>query len=122
MKYAKILAQQLSEFDNGIRNNCLNYKKWKKLIKYDGDYLRRNWERRLNSECKAIDRLLFTKYNCIFISKESHYKLCLYNLNTLYKICKKIEKKLGTNAMDTYNILKFRYKFTYLSQETLYKE
>ena len=122
MKYSKILGEQLSEFNNSIRNKCLSYKKWKKLIKYDSKYIKNKWERRINSECKAIDRFLFTKRNCLFgynINTDIHRKLCLINLNTLYKICKKLEKKLNVNSMDIYNNIKFKYKFTYISQETL---
>ena len=124
MKYSHILAKQLSKYEISIRKISFDYKKWKKLIKYDSEFIATNWKKRLNYDCKRIDAFLFTKYPCLcnynidpYINKE----LCYINMNTLYKICKKLDKKLKINAMDYYNhiLKKNKYKFTYMSHETL---
>lgn len=98
MKYSKKLKDKLEDYDKRIRKNSINYSYWKKLIKYEPDYVLAYWDRRLDKECINIDKLLFTngcfsgRYDTATIKEVA----CI-NLETLYKVCIKFVKEFTKN-------------------------
>ena len=77
MKYAKKLDDILSKYPWYVRIRCISYRKWKKMK------LPKNW--RL---CLIID----------FMKAPKH--LIDITLQTLYKICKRIQKRFKVNSLD----------------------
>lgn len=133
MKYSKRLAEQLGSYPPYIRRNCLQYKKWKKDIKTHPYYMTGCWKNKLVRECKKLDTLLYPCQNRQFhfptcsvvhtepIDPRIVRELCKINTDTMYKICKRLDKKLGINAFDYYCTLLRRnvFNFTHVSHETL---
>ena len=76
---------------------------------------------RLLRECRRLDAFLFPSCETNAIDPKMIYELCKINLNSMYKICKKLDKKLSVNALEYYCKLlrKSVFKFTYLSHDTL---
>lgn len=122
MKYSKYLINELKKYDSNTQKYCIKYKKWKKYIKHDKEYIIQEWKNKLNKECKYIDRLFYTScFNNYNISQKMLDQIAITNINTLYKLCKKLEKKLKVNGMEYLNeIIKSKqYKFTDIAFETL---
>lgn len=122
MKYAKILIDQLKLYDSQIKKQCLQYKKWKKEIKYNKEYIIRKWKSILIKECNSVDKMFYKScFNNFNLPKITLNHLSFININTLYKICKKLHKKLKVDSMEFLNeIIKSRkYKFTKIAYETL---
>ena len=123
MKYAHVLNKQLIKYAPYIQKKCLNYKYWKKSIKTNSEYVILYWKTMIHEQCKKLDKFLFKSNNVIIsilntcISNNLNTSLidtisCI-NLNTLYKICKKLQKKLSLNSLEFLNdiIKERRYKF-----------
>lgn len=125
MKYAHALTKQLSKYDPYINKLCLQYKPWKKLIKYSPEYTLINWKKNIINECKNVDNLLYCNKCKCFLNKKLDNNiiehLCFINVNTLYKICKKLQKKLNINALEYLDeIIKTRkFKFTQIAYQTI---
>lgn len=120
MKYAKYLMQELKKYNSKIQKHCFQYKKWKKYIKYKKEYISKKWKSKLIKECKYIDELFYT--SCFNnISQSILNQIAFINTNTLYKICKKLDKNLKLGAMEFLNeVIKSRkYKFTDIAFDTL---
>ena len=116
MKYAKELTQKLNTYSNHIRNKCLQYIKWKKLIKTSPSYVKLNWEKILLNDCKVTETL-FNKT----VKSDELLELSIINTNTFYKICKRLQKKLNISALDYMNFIikSHKYRFTACSCMTL---
>jgi len=116
MKYSKKLKDKLDGYNKRIRKNCINYSYWKKLIKYEQDYVLANWETRLDKECTNMDKLLFSN-GCFSIRYpiDTIKEIACINLNTLYKICKKLHKKLRISTTDYYRDLLHSRKYLFTS-------
>lgn len=122
MKYAKYLINELNKYDLNIQKHCIKYKKWKKYIKYNKDYIIHTWKSKLDYECKYIDKLFYKScFNNYNLSKNILNELSFINTNTLYKICKKLDKNLKVGSMDYLNkiIKSKKYKFTDIAFQTL---
>jgi hypothetical protein len=119
MKYSKRLANELQAYPQYIRERCLSYKTWKKDIKRYPYCIYGCWKNKLLRECKKLDAFLFPPYETL--DPKMVYEMCKINLNTLYKICKRLDKKLGVKAYNYYCMLldNNNFRFTYLSHETL---
>ncbi len=78
MKYAKKLDEILSRYPWYLRFRCISYRKWKKCVP-------NNWR-------------LWLLWDFLKSPK------CLFELNlmTLYKICKRLAKRLGLDSMEFY--------------------
>ncbi len=76
MKYAKKLDEILSRYPWYLRVRCISYRKWKKFTPT------KNWRLWLLWDFLKSPKRLFD-----------------LNLMTLYKICKRIEKRFGVEGM-----------------------
>lgn len=121
MKYSKRLANELQAYPSYIRERCLSYKTWKKDIKRYPYYMYGCWKNKVLRECKKLDVFLFPPLPHETLDTKIVHDLCKINLNTLYKICKRLDKKLGVKAVNYYCTLLNNniFRFTYLSHETL---
>lgn len=123
MKYAKELAEKLKNYSITIRNKCLSYKKWKKMIKNRPEYIIEKWQKLLNKDCLKTERLF--KHSCYScnktLDKSLEDELSIINSNTLYKICKRLQKLTNVNALEYLNsvIQSHKYTFTRCSTHTL---
>lgn len=90
--------------------HCIQYNALKHGIKKHPVYFKLFWKSILLGECKRFDK--------IKTPTESH---CLLNTDALYKISKKIEKKLGVKSLSFFkDIVKTRrFRFTSVSFVTL---
>lgn len=122
MKYAKELKAQLAEYGANIQGRCIDYRKWKKLIKTD-NCLTANWQSMLMTDCLYVDSLLHGRMSCFWfnLEKDDVRTLSLINTNTLYKICKRLQRELNVPSMEylNYIIRSHRFRFTKCSDETL---
>jgi hypothetical protein len=126
MKYAKVLNDKLKEFPDNIKNKCLPYKQWKKKISNDPIDIIETWQKQLYKQCNKINRLIFpTAFNNIIcfsnktdIGAKTRAELCDINSKTLYKICKKLEKKLEVPALEYIENLKYEFPFIQSAQKT----
>ena len=121
MKYNKEWKKyvDLDEIDLWL---AISYDKWKQRIKKGELHFKLNWRIKLEHECERIDNRLFNmgfvdKYIVMHqpVDNKEKIKVCELNKKTLYKICKKLDKKLlkSHDAMQWYvNISRNkRYKF-----------
>lgn len=132
MKYAHVLNKQLRNYEPYIHKHCLHYKKWKKLIKTNPEYLILHWKDMIHNECQKLDNFLYNssliniKNICFFnfnknsINNTIKDTISCINLNTLYKICKKLHKKLDINSLEYLDelIKNRKYKFTHIAYYT----
>lgn len=79
MKYAKKLDEILSRYPWYVRIRCISYRKWKKFTPS------KNW-----------------KLWLVFDLFKSPRELLSLNLQTLYKICKRLAKRFGLESMEFY--------------------
>lgn len=103
MKHGKTLAEWVHR--HHIRSDCiLSYKQWKKRMEYDSENLKLIWRSELIRECKEIDRRIFRSHIfCISQpNPEFQLELCDMNRQSVYKLCKKLQKKLNIPAMEWY--------------------
>lgn len=102
MKYGKELKNILSKYTILIRNLCISYKKWKKWKPLCGY----NWKLGIMIDCIKAN----------YAPKE----LYDINLKTLYKVCKRLQKRYDIPSMEYYNyITKIGiFKFTSVAKET----
>lgn len=123
MKYRKLLEQKLSIYNDENIKNCIQYKYWKKQIKKNPLFVKLFWKKLINSECKKLDKYLFEDKNEVIkkLNNQKFLLLCYINCDTLYKISKKINKKLNVNSLDYYKKLckKNIYKFLIECNETM---
>jgi hypothetical protein len=124
MKYGKKWRQDISELPTNARQVCIHYKCWKERI---ANCERSNWSQILEEECMMVDKYIFEKkfripFLCCgnMITPEAKLKMCEFNTRTLYKVCKKLDKKLQVPAMEWYThaIHTQKYKFVRSSQRT----
>lgn len=103
MKYNKTLKQLMSTDERFMElgAHTLSYDAWKKRIKNPTTHFRNNWHLYLANECAAIDDRIFSPRLfevccCMGQALTPEEKLLVSDLNkqTLYKICKRIDKKL----------------------------
>lgn len=120
MKYAKFLDEQLENFSSLDRVHCIPYRRWKMMIKCQPHFIKDHWKEILHDDCRRLNRYLYPIFR-----KDHHHAnfLGLVNTNTLYKICKKIDRHIGSdmNAVShmTETIKSKKYKFTKSSLMTL---
>lgn len=125
MKYASFLDEQLSVYPLDVRLKCINYHKWKLMIKGDPEFINRHWRKLIYKECKRTDNFLYPRYTCTTTPLPPAWlrHLSILNTDTFYKICKKIDKKIGpeSNALKYYSecIKRKKYIFTSISLDTL---
>lgn len=121
MKYNKEWKRciDLDEVDPWV---AISYDKWKQRIKEGHIHFKLNWKLKLEAECTRIDERLFGMGfidKCLVMhtkpSNAEKIKASDLNKRTLYKICKKLDKKLlkGRDAMNWYKcaISERRYMF-----------
>jgi hypothetical protein len=92
-----------------LSENCLDYKRWKKYAKRPPD--NSNIVRLLEHECERVDsvfrkhyrRCVRTKRSCLCqsnsVCKEDILLFAELNRNTLYKICKRLDKRVSPKPM-----------------------
>jgi len=130
MKYKKFLDDKLSIYPIEVRKYCIPYKYWKTKINNHPAFVKVFWKALLHRQCKRLDRFLSSSNydNCLTninnhnINNIIHETLCIINIDTLYKICKKIEKRIHVPALDYFFkdlCKKNAYKFLEASNETL---
>ncbi len=125
MKYSKQLATTLLELPICLRSVSLNYKSWKKRCKnctvQEAIVL-------LKQECDQVDRMFqkwydqwHSRYRSVICWKTSSVDPCItlqfaqINSTTLYKICKRLEKMLGTTiAMSWLASVRSSHVFAFL--------
>lgn len=78
MKYAKKLDEILSRYPWYVRIRCISYRKWKKHVPV-------NW-----------------KFWLLFDFLKTPKSLLSINLETLYKICKRLAKRFGLDSLEFY--------------------
>ena len=117
MKYGKFFSSHITSYPKYIQDHCIDYIRWKKIIK--GSIT--SWKSKLESDCYKLDRFLYPRIFRTRVPKNLMSNLCLFNTNTLYKICKKIDKMYNNGAMEYYKyVLKSRrFRFTSVSFATL---
>jgi hypothetical protein len=122
MKYRKVLTKKLSKYTNEITKYCLSYKYWKKQIKFRPKFIKIFWKLLLHKQCKRLDLFLFNKKTRL--ENQDLKELCHINIDTLYKICKKLKKVLKRDSMIFYmNMIKNNtYIFLIPSHDTLIYE
>lgn len=122
MKYSHVLQEALNDYNNKIKYYSISYKKWKKNIKYKPNFTKIFWKLSLKKDCDRINNFLFSylKNNNIY-DIDVIDNLCIINTDTLYKICKKLHKKLNISTTDflNYVINNNRYNFTKCAKLTL---
>ena len=130
MKYGKYWKSWICSQDNSIQQHCIQYIKWKKDITHNPEKIKKNWKKMLYSDCKNVDMYVFPLINCnscfnlnkkvVLNDNKTRLQLCEQNQTTLYKICKKIQKRLNIPALKFYNdLLKAHiYDFTGSAQRT----
>lgn len=112
---------KLSKFPSEISDKCLSYKFWKKQIKYHPKIIKLFWKVVLRKQCRKLDRILFDKFDSHPFNKLYIRKICYVNIDTLYKICKKLRKKLGVKSLEYFIKLcqTNRYLFLEPSHDTV---
>lgn len=101
MKFGKSWKFQSEELPVQLASRCINYKVWKKLVKTVRDH--DSLLHKLKSECKAVDKVMLTRQtsgvvcSLVRLSAQDIHNFAALNKQTLYKICKKLDKQLGTN-------------------------
>ena len=112
MKYNKEWKRFMA-MDHIDPSFVISYDKWKQRIKKPSTYLLLNWRLELFRQCSAIDEAIFntnpiTRCFRSRLSDLEKLKLCDLNRKTLYKVCKKIDKRLlkqpsGSAAKDWFS-------------------
>ena len=109
MKYNKEWKRFMQE--DHVNPSCaLSYDDWKQRIKSQSNHLIMNWRLFLFKDCTEVDRRIFNNNPLIMcfskrLSDSEKIKLCDLNRRTLYKVCKKLDKRLlknGRAAKDWY--------------------
>lgn len=132
MKYGKYWRSWICSQDNSIQKHCIQYIKWKKAIMHNPDKIKKDWKNMLYHDCRNVDVFLFPLIDCnscfnfnkkdrILHDNKTRLQLCEQNKTTLYKVCKKMEKRLNIPALKFYNdLLKNHvYDFTGSAQKTV---
>lgn len=139
MKYNKEF-KKLMETDHVLCNLpdipsvLISYDRWKQCIKAPSMHFSLNWRLYLAKECGAVDSAIFEKrsscWRCFFgmprasrcLSDSEKVRVCEINKRTLYKICKKIDKRLlkkGSEAKAFYTKAVTEQSFRFLSSKEL---
>ena len=138
MKYGKYWVNIVYDLPQQI---CISYKEWKTRVKRQPDDTKEKWDTLLMQDCKRAD-LVFAKRKFPFsfscsnsayaMSTDKKIKCCEINSMTLFKVCKKLDKKLGVPAMKWYSdhLAKHEFLFTgsgaltllRFNNEAVYKE
>jgi len=127
MKYNKKLAGKLKNYDSYIRKNCINYKYWKKIIKEDTEYITENWQKKLENDCIRVDKLVSMHFGCFGVGKYTYatlQEIACINLDTFYKVCKKLHKKLNVPAVDFYRecVIHHKYLFSKIAHDSIFSK
>lgn len=105
MKFCQYWKAEVEKLPSVLKRCSLNYKIWKKRANGERDAA--VLERLLCSECKVVDRFLQRQSrSCIVPSSFSHidlYSFAKLNKLALYKICKRLDKRLNTEAFRKFN-------------------
>lgn len=118
MKYNQKWQQEIQNLPSGLRDECLNYKQFKKMVKkYDTD----TFLELLQSSLDRIDRIfrnsIKTRNNILQCfgkmkyTQEDLYKFAKINKQSVYKIIKKYDKKKSTHISYWYNNNNSKYQF-----------
>jgi hypothetical protein len=113
MKFGHLWKEQTLLFPDQLKKNCIDYKKWKKNIVTDSLFL----ESMLENECRQIDNIFLKNISSNFscfkykITKKELYNYISLNKICIYKIIKRLDKRLGTTLRIWYNAQKGKYKF-----------
>jgi hypothetical protein len=125
MKFGSFWKQHVELLPDDLRIVCLSYKKWKKLAKGDHEIDVRNLEKECevtsNTLCelvKLVNTQKSTLSMCISHERkiDPHELFMFADLNKtcLYKICKRIDKRLNTTTYkEWYKKHYSSYKFNY---------
>lgn len=102
MKYSKEWKDKITIFPDSLINSSINYKKWKKILKSNDN----NIDVLLNTleqECRKLDIIFKNLYKHVIFHRwwyREHIDINIVleyaqlNTRTIYKLCKKINKKL----------------------------
>ena len=131
MKFGSIWKQQINELPINLQSTVLSYKKWKKISKLNYN---ENLLKTLEEESKNINNIIKNNYNNFNInniiklkccnsniekiSKKDLYLYIMLNKTTLYKICKRIDKRNNFNLFMTW--LNKNYKTFYFNYGLYY--
>lgn len=105
MKFGKYWTTQIEKLPKKLQYKTLFYKKWKKINTYNEDIINE-----LTNECNIVSNTVIKNINyntnafcCykLFDVKEL-YEYVILNKLTLYKICKKLDKKFNSNQYKTW--------------------
>jgi hypothetical protein len=101
-----------------LQKHCIQYKKWKKYTKSPP----KNIIKSLEHECKLVDRIfhkIYHDYNhpiffCrVTYTREDIQKFVELNKTCIYKICKRLDKKIQSNTkkwlLDVKQNLRFKF-------------
>lgn len=114
-----------------MQKNCvINYKQWKTSIAEDPTATRLEWMQRLTKECKRIDNVLYRhpsshhvlrdilmcfcqgdRVATAHLSPTECFDLSILNTTILFKLCKKLQKKLKVPAMAWYSAVLARHTY-----------
>jgi hypothetical protein len=130
MKFGKYYKQALTRLPESATSVCIPYDQWKKWIRVDHGSISQQWQDLLTQECGQVDKFIFTQprlrdmlclSNAARISVEDKLYLCELNARALYKICKKLQKKIQVPALKWYLDITsaHAYRFTGSSDRTL---
>jgi hypothetical protein len=100
MKYAKELAAQLKALPWWVRVACIDYRAWKKKTKTN------SWKASLLWDCCKCEA--FSRYHSV-------NKI---NLKTMYKVCKRLEKRYGVESMRFYYQVQKSRMFKFMGSYT----
>lgn len=98
MKWCHVLSSKLSGLPASLQEASINYKGWKRLTKTG---FTQKMIRQLETECKRVDAVFKSSYNrlgaCCFTScSKDDLKLFVeLNKTSVYKLCKRIDKKVS---------------------------
>lgn len=129
MHFGKAWKEAIGVFPEHVQNLCIPYKTWKKWIAREPDRIKNHWQGILTKECHVVDKALFSSsrtslFPACFrtsLSPTERFDLSVLNTTTLFKICKKLQKRLDVPAMEwyTHTMAAHRFRFTQSAQKTL---
>ena len=115
MHYGKVWKRDIDSLCTLVRSWSIDYKDWKKHMKYHANDLIACWKSNLESQCKRLDENLFSRkrfswvfwqHRCLSnnlrLNDVDVVRACLLNRQTVYKVCKKLQRHLHVPAMQWY--------------------
>lgn len=107
MKYKRQWLENISTLPPVLQELSINYKVWKK----EKEFTDAN-KQKLDSICRNIDRVLLNKQSCFCSSKFSKKELLDFieiNKMTLYKLCKRIDKRCHSDMITWYRTCQYKF-------------